>query len=269
MVGASPFEHRVNLARGYCTLAITLWSVAIVLADPYCLIFWQQDAYHRNTSETGWFGLGCSVAFLVYLISDMAVGLACRKHFRRGMGAVFLHHVLVAVAVTAFLVPSPPRGFFLYVWGEALTAVRLLPPAPRWHARSAVFGFRRMLWFYVLIRDIWFFEWTSQRYGLFNAVVPPTIAVLLLGLDFMWWREHAESGKRRHAPRSRDEEEGFALCVQTTPSVVEATAPPCPTLANGSSSVCGSAGGSPLSSRGNIFIALDAQPDDPDGLDSP
>ena len=33
--------------------------------------------------------------------------------------------------------PSPPRALFMYMWGEALTACRILPAGPyRWRARS-------------------------------------------------------------------------------------------------------------------------------------
>ena len=35
--------------------------------------------------------------------------------------------------------PSPPRALFMYMWGEALTACRILPAGPyRWRARSLV-----------------------------------------------------------------------------------------------------------------------------------
>ena len=31
--------------------------------------------------------------------------------------------------------PSPPRALFMYMWGEALTACRILPAGPyRWRA---------------------------------------------------------------------------------------------------------------------------------------
>ena len=73
----------------------------------------------------------------------MLVAVVFRRHFRRSMGFVYLHHVLCATGVLFFVYPSPPRGFFLYIWGEALTACRVLPPASRWRARSAAFAFRR------------------------------------------------------------------------------------------------------------------------------
>ena len=38
-----------------------------------------------------------------------------------------------------YMFPSPPRALFMYMWGEALTACRILPAGPyRWRARSLV-----------------------------------------------------------------------------------------------------------------------------------
>lgn len=165
-------------------------------------------------------GFATSSAFLAYLVVDSAIGIACRHQFRRGMGAVLVHHVAVGIAVAAFLLPSPPRGFFLYVWGEALTACRLLPPQPRWWARSVAFAFRRMLWVYVLCRDLTFVPHTAAMFGKLGAALPPLIALLLLCLDCAWWREHRRSGADMHmkAKRSQpcpDLEDGRPLCGST------------------------------------------------------
>ena len=45
-------------------------------------------------------------------------------------------------------------------------------------------------------------------------------AALLLALDSMWWREHAKSSLRavRGPRRTKDEEEGCALCLDATAS---------------------------------------------------
>ena len=107
---ATAFEHHVNVTRGYATLVITLWSIAIVLEEPACLAFWLKHAYALNAAPTGWFGLGCSALFLAYLVIDTAIGILCRHRFRRSMGAVFLHHGAVGIAVAAFMLPSPPRA---------------------------------------------------------------------------------------------------------------------------------------------------------------
>lgn len=191
---ATPFEHCVNSVRGWCCLLVTVGSIAVVLEEPASLVFWADGAYATISAPTGPFGFILAASFLAYLLVDTAVGIVCRHQFRRSMGAVFLHHALVGVAVAAFLVPSPPRGFFLYVWGEALTASRLLPPQSRFQARSVIFALRRTLWLYCGARDIWFFETTAAKFGYLPALVPPAIAVLLLFLDVMWWREHVRSG---------------------------------------------------------------------------
>jgi hypothetical protein len=191
---STPFERRVNTCRGGCTAIVTLLSISIVLADVRCLAFWRPGAYEENARRTGWLGFATAALFLVYLFVDTVVGVVWRAEFRRSMSAVYLHHAVVAVGVVAFLSPSPPRGFFPYVWGEALTAVRLLPPAPRHAARTAVFALRRVLWLYLLARDASFFPMTAARWGPAVATVPPLVAVLLLGLDCLWWREHSKSG---------------------------------------------------------------------------
>lgn len=300
---ATAFEHRVNVTRGYATLVITLWSIAIVLEEPACLAFWLKHAYVLNAAPTGWFGLGCSALFLAYLVIDTVIGILCRHRFRRSMGAVFLHHAFVGIAVAAFMLPSPPRGFFLYVWGEALTACRLLPPATRWPARSFVFAFRRALWIYVFARDAFFFEATRRRFGLGCALLPPFCAALLLALDLMWWQEHAKSGPRR----PKDEEEGCSPCLGATSSSLprshggeaddEDTAareasgrPAAPVATNGGGEATtaahgghrihewrlGSGGLSPLLSPAAYMlkkppsVSLDADADDePEGMDTP
>ena len=200
-MGASAFEQRVNTCRGYACVLITAAAFVIVLEQPKCLLFWEAGGYEFAAERTGNVGLATSAFFLAYLLIDSLVGIFCRHHFRRSsMAALLLHHVAVGIGVAAFALPSPPRGYFLYVLGEALTAARLLPPQPRWHARSAVFVFRRGLWLYLLGRDTWFFSETSQRFGFGAAIVPPIVAALLLALDSMWWREHARNGAAARRP---------------------------------------------------------------------
>ena len=191
---ATSFEHRVNYYRGLVCFVITLASLLLVFIQPSCLLFWRDGAYELNAEGTGTAGTLTSLLFLTYLFVDSMVGIVCRSRFRRPMLAVHIHHVVVGTAVACFLLPSPPRGFFLYVWGEALTAVRLLPPQPRFFARTCVFAARRCLWLYLLFRDATFFPQTSLRFGRVAAVVPMGVALLLLVLDAMWWREHAKSG---------------------------------------------------------------------------
>ena len=203
----SSFENSVNLARGHATLYITAASCYLVLSKPTCLLFWTEDGYALNVAKTGVLGLATSAVFLIYLLIDTLVGIVCRHKFRRPMTAVIIHHLVVGIGVAAFLMPAPPRGFFLYVWGEALTACRLLPLEPRYHARNLVFACRRLLWCYLLARDVCFFGATRERYGVIGASVPPLVAILLLGLDEMWWREHARSragGRHKRAPSDGD-----------------------------------------------------------------
>ena len=145
----SAIEHRVNFMRGWSTLLTTAASVILVLEAPACLAFWRPGAYERVVAPTGTPGIICCTFFLAYLIVDSVVGVVFRAHFRRAMGAVYVHHGVVGIAVAAFLLPSPPRGFFPYVWGEVLTACRILPPGARWRARSAAFALRRVLWLFV------------------------------------------------------------------------------------------------------------------------
>lgn len=204
---ATDFENTVNEFRGYACFVITVSSLYIVLEQPGCLLFWTAQGYQLNVATTGMIGLATSAFFLLYLVVDTLCGLLCRHKFRRSMAAVIVHHVVVAAAIGCFLLPSPPRGFFLYVWGEALTAVRLLPPGPRWHARSLVFGARRCLWTYLFCRDLAFFGETSAHFGIAGATAPLLVAVLLLALDWMWWREHARSGAGRHKKRPSKEAE--------------------------------------------------------------
>jgi len=203
------FEHTVNSWRGYCTLAITVGAIAEVLEDPASLAFWQgESALERIDAPTGRSGLVVSGAFLLYLAVDMMVGVVCRHRFRRSMGAVYLHHVGCLVPTAYFILPSPPRGYFLYVWGEALTAVRVLSPVARWHARGVVFACRRVtpslhlpacppereresrprpaasadrlvrvrrqvLWTYLLCRDLYLWEDTAEIFGGAAATMPP------------------------------------------------------------------------------------------------
>ena len=63
-------------------------------------------------------GLLLSLIFASYLALDSAIAFLWRAHFRRAMGALYLHHLFVGIGVISYLWPSPPRGFFVYVWGE-------------------------------------------------------------------------------------------------------------------------------------------------------
>ena len=115
---------------------------------------------------------------------------------------------------------------------------------------------RLRVWLFLLARDVSFFRNTAQHYGRIGASVPPLVAVLLLGLDWMWWREHARSGRLRdkhkwlraengalpshdieaptHASeRSTSEDESRRLLLNVAAS--EAQASPCE-LVNGDSS---------------------------------
>ena len=211
---ATPFEHSVNAWRGWCCVVVTLGAVAIVLSEPASLTFWSENAYAKISEPTGRGGLALAAFFILYLVVDTLIGIVCRHQFRRSMGAVFLHHILVGLAVAAYLLPSPPRGLFFYVIGEALTACRVLPPQLRWRARSGVFAFRRLLWLYLFARDIYFYGTTAAKYGVLPAIVPPFIAVLLLLLDAMWWREHLRSAAHASAKGhpAADDVEGGCSC---------------------------------------------------------
>ena len=202
----SPIEQQVNVWRGWCCVVITAWAMLIVLAEPQSFVFWQpaRGLPCLAFEETGAPGLVLSASFGTYLIVDCCVAFIWRAHFRRSMGAVYLHHVAVAVGVAAFLLPSPPRGFFMYVWGEALTACRVLPPAVRFRGRSAVFAFRRVLWIYLLVRDVYLFHTTTARRGAVAAAVPPATALLLLGLDAMWWAEHVKQSRPKSLSGERE-----------------------------------------------------------------
>ena len=218
---ATAFEHRVNEARGYSCLCITAASCWIVGSHPRCLLFWRPDAYALISARTGMLGLATSAFFLLYLAVDTLLGIVCRHNFRRSMNAVFVHHLVVGVALASFLLPSPPRGLFLYVLGEALTACRLLPPGPRWHARSAVFAGRRCLWLYLLCRDVYLFDATAQRFGTAVATLPPLVSILLLGLDCIWWREHSRNARfgaagHKHAPLGEERRGANARDAETS-----------------------------------------------------
>ncbi len=62
--------------------------------------------------------------------------------------------------------------------------------------RSVVFGCRRVLWLYLICRDIYLFDQIRARYGSLSALLPPLVSALLLVLDRLWWREHAASQPR-------------------------------------------------------------------------
>lgn len=202
MPPSTPFEQSVNDCRGIACFLITLSSIVIVLLDVRCLAFWLPGAYELNSEPTGSLGVATSTVFLLYLFVDTVVVLMCKKQFRRPMTAVLVHHCIVGVGVSAFLLPSPPRGFFVYVWGEALTAARLLPSRPRYHARTIIFVLRRILWIFLFCRDSAFFMQTAEIWGLVAATVPPFVAALLFALDVLWWQEHrrARSSKDGEGP---------------------------------------------------------------------
>ena len=194
---ATAFEHRVNEIRGWCCLIVTAGSLVVVVREPFSVAFWLDGGYELISESSGLLGFALAAFFLVYLLVDTLVGIFCRHKFRRSMGAVFLHHAIVGIAVAAFLLPAPPIGFFFYVLGEALTACRLLPPETRFYARSGVFAFRRALWVYCGARDVWFYQTTAAKFGGLPALAPPSVATLLLVLDHVWWREHIRSGAQR------------------------------------------------------------------------
>ena len=228
MSSTTPFEATVNLCRGWACLAITLASMAITLAHPTELLFWREPPTFELTGDLG---LAISSSFIAYLVVDSAVAVAYRAQFRRSMVAVHAHHVLVGLGTLAFLRPSPPRAFFPYLWGEALTACRVLPSEPRWHARKVVFAGRRVLWIYLIAREVtWHGSlvrwWNGWRIG---ALLPIVVSLGLLGLDAMWWAEHAASLPRnqsceglaeRHLAEmaalvlSQEEEDDDALLVE-------------------------------------------------------
>jgi len=51
-----------------------------------------------------------------------------------------------------------------------------------------------VLWTYLLCRDLYLWEDTAEIFGGAAATMPPCVCLLLLGLDVMWWREHARTG---------------------------------------------------------------------------
>jgi hypothetical protein len=178
------FEERVNTWRGACCLLITLGSLWLVLQHPSNLLFWLSP--EETFAPTGTLGFALAAAFGCYLAVDLAITLAFRSRFRRAMTAVYVHHVAVGLGVAGYLHPSPPRAFFVYVWGEALTACRLLPPALRWRARHVVFAFRRVTWLYLVIRDTYSLGILHARWGLPVAVLAPVLCMVLLYLDHGW-----------------------------------------------------------------------------------
>ena len=80
---ATEFENRVNVARGYSCLLITVTSLWLVLSKPRCLLFWWSDGYQLVVERTGMLGFVTSVFFLLYLLVDTIVGFLCHDHFRR------------------------------------------------------------------------------------------------------------------------------------------------------------------------------------------
>ena len=78
------------------------------------------------------------------MCADTLIAFLMRSHLQRSLGPLYIHHTIVVVGVLCYMFPSPPRALFMYMWGEALTACRILPAGPyRWRARSLVFALRR------------------------------------------------------------------------------------------------------------------------------
>ncbi|KAL1500289.1 hypothetical protein AB1Y20_012956 [Prymnesium parvum] len=182
------FEDKVNQWRGASTLLITAASMALVLSKPKGLLFWKHPS--ETFAPTGPVGFALALTFGAYLLLDLVVIIAFRSKFRRSMNAVYLHHVAVGLGVAGYLYPSPPRAFFVYVWGEALTACRLLQPSQRWYARHFVFFFRRVTWIYLIVRDTYSMRLLHDKWGLPVAAMAPLLCILLLYLDHSWWQEH-------------------------------------------------------------------------------
>ncbi|KAL3897360.1 MAG: hypothetical protein SGPRY_013071 [Prymnesium sp.] len=178
------FEERVNTCRGVCCLFITLASIVLVFSQPKGLLFWSYP--DLTFAPTGRAGFLLAALFGVYLLVDTFVCIAFRSRFRRSLTAVYIHHIAVGLGVAGYLYPSPPVAFFVYVWGEALTACRLLSPRLRLRARHLVFAFRRATWLYLVVRDAYSLRLLHSRWGLPVAMMAPTLCVLLLYLDHIW-----------------------------------------------------------------------------------
>ena len=91
-MATSEIERRVNEWRGWSCLCITALSILLVLLDPRCFVFWGKDP--AVFERTGLPGLMLSASFVAYLAIDAAVSFIWRQHFRRSMGAVYLHPLL-------------------------------------------------------------------------------------------------------------------------------------------------------------------------------
>ncbi len=188
------FENAALIVKGWVTLVITVCSVALQnLTQPQYLLFW--NCPERVLEPTNTPGVLVALLFSAYLLGDSLFVILYRARLRRPMGPVLLHHVVVGLGVAAYIYPSPPRAFFVYVWGEVLTACRVLPPAYRFSGRSVAFGLRRCTWLYVFARDAYSHRLLRARYGLAPAAIAPLLALLLLKLDHGWWHEHTQAGK--------------------------------------------------------------------------
>ena len=196
---AKSTETLINTWRGWCCLLVTTLSVVLVLQRPKIFLFWRPAGARVTWEETGPPGTLLAVFFVFYLCADTLIAFLMRAHFKRSLGPLYVHHAIVIVGMACYMYPSPPRALFLYLWGEALTACRVLPPGPRWRARSVVFAARRVLWSFLLVRDLYIFDVLRRRKGAAGALVPPILSVTLLCLDSMWWHEHARAALRAAA----------------------------------------------------------------------
>ena len=191
-IASKNMESMINTWRGWVCLIVTALSVTIVLQQPRLVLFWKPVGARLTWEETGLPGTLLAGFFVVYLCADTLIACLMRAHLQRSLGPLYIHHTIVVVGVVCYMFPSPPRALFMYMWGEALTACRILPAGPyRWRARSLVFALRRALWLFLLTRDVTLFGAMRHRKGLAGALVPPVISLSLLALDQMWWAEHA------------------------------------------------------------------------------
>lgn len=196
-VASKNMESMINTWRGWVCLIVTALSILIVLQQPRLVFFWKPVGARLAWEETGLPGTLLAGFFVVYLCADTLIAFLMRSHLQRSLGPLYIHHTIVVVGVLCYMFPSPPRALFMYMWGEALTACRILPAGPyRWRARSLVFALRRALWLFLLTRDLALFSTMRHRKGLVGALVPPAVSLSLLALDQMWWTEHAAQVQR-------------------------------------------------------------------------
>ena len=67
--------------------------------------------------------LALTLILVVYLCADTLIAFLMRSHLQRSLGPLYIHHTIVVVGVLCYMFPSPPRALFMYMWGEALTAL--------------------------------------------------------------------------------------------------------------------------------------------------